>query len=239
MFNSATSFNQDLNAWNTAGINIMNLMFYNATSFNKALNTWNTAQVNDMSEMFSGATTFNQSLGNWQLKSNVNMQNMITNSAIDCENYSNTLIGWNANPQCPSSINFNGTGMSYGTNAQIARDSLSNTRSWFIFVDTPSGLFCGQPNSINDLEVIDITLGDIYPNPSKGISKVEIVLPTEQVVTVAVFDLFGKQMSIKKIQLKSGASILPITFENLTDAIYLVKISADNKVFVKRVSLFN
>jgi surface protein len=60
MFQSDFSFNQPLtNLVNTSGVSdcSLNLMFDSATSFNQNLNSWNTSNVKNMASMFSGTSS--------------------------------------------------------------------------------------------------------------------------------------------------------------------------------------
>jgi surface protein len=130
MFYSATAFNQNIGNWNTAAVTNMYAMFYSATAFNQNIGSWNTVAVTDMRYMFSSAASFNQNIGSWTLNANVNMTDMLSNSGIDCKNYSNTLIGWSANPATPNGRSLGATGRTYGTNALAARTNLDIAKTW-------------------------------------------------------------------------------------------------------------
>jgi surface protein len=76
MFNGATSFNQDLCAWNISNVVNMNDMFDGATSFNGDISSWNTSNVITMWNMFNGATSFNGDLSSWNISSVTDMNGM-------------------------------------------------------------------------------------------------------------------------------------------------------------------
>jgi hypothetical protein len=95
-----------------------------------------------MFTMFQGATSFNQNLGNWNLNANVNLIGMLASSGIDCSNYAATLVGWNANPTCPTGRSLGASGRTYGPTATAARANLvlatgSGGKGWTITGDTP------------------------------------------------------------------------------------------------------
>ena len=76
MFNTATSFNQNLNSWNTVSSTNMSNMFHTATSFNNGLASgvtgtlsWNTSNVTTMTLMFYSNLVFNQNIGSWDVSS--------------------------------------------------------------------------------------------------------------------------------------------------------------------------
>jgi surface protein len=159
MFWGATAFNQDIGNWNTSAVIVMQGMFNQATSFNQDIGNWNTAAVTDMYAMFNQATSFNQDIGSWTLNNWVQMNSMLLNSGMDCENYSATLIGWDANnPAVTHRYLGAATGFQYGTNAVLARNNLTENKGWVIFGDSPSGENCSPPVVVQDLVLHAINL---------------------------------------------------------------------------------
>ncbi len=142
MFGAASAFNQPIGNWNTAKVTYTLAMFYGATAFNHPIGTWNTASVILMNNMFNGATSFNQSLGNWSLAPNVALDDMLSNSGIDCDHYSTTLVGWNNNPATPNNLSLGAAGRLYGTNAVAAHTNLDVTKGWTFIGDAASGGDC-------------------------------------------------------------------------------------------------
>jgi gliding motility-associated-like protein len=135
LFFNAPSFNQDISSWNTANVTNMADMFRQASSFNQDISTWNISNVTNMSNMFNSATDFNQDLGSWSLNPTVNLSNMLDNSGVDCNNYSATLIGWEANLLTPNNRTLGALGMEYGPSAVTARNNLISLKSWTISGD--------------------------------------------------------------------------------------------------------
>jgi surface protein len=142
MFAGASTFNQSLADWNTSSLTSSANMFSAAIAYNQPMTSWNVSAVTNMSGMFAGASQFNQDLGPWTLNNGVNLTNMLNNTAIDCENYSKTLITWNLNPSTPNNLNLGALGRQYGNDAQNARLNLTTAKGWTITGDVLVNTLC-------------------------------------------------------------------------------------------------
>jgi hypothetical protein len=77
---------------------------------NSSFNTWNISQITNIRQMFN-FTAFNQNIGSWNLNtgmSGIGLDDMLSDSGMNTENYSRTLIGWansvSANGNLPSGL---------------------------------------------------------------------------------------------------------------------------------------
>lgn len=142
MFRNAVSFNSDISNWNIQNNSSTQRMFEDASSFTSDINGWNVSNVLTMSNMFKNATSFNNKLDLWNFNTQVELTGLFNDSGMDCENYSSTLIGWEANTNTPDNITLGAINIEYGANAIPARDMLIS-RGWSFNGDSQGS--CGIP----------------------------------------------------------------------------------------------
>jgi surface protein len=170
MFNEALDFNQNLNTWNMSNAQNLESMFLRARQFNGDVESWNTSQVRNFSGVFSFAESFNRDLGQWDLSSAINFAPSIGQTAIDCTNYSSTIMGWAYNSNTPNGLKFNGLNRYYGLNAAEARAILFEQKNWDISNDRPMNETC-RKDGRRLCEVNDETLL-VHPNPVQNQSNI-------------------------------------------------------------------
>lgn len=212
MFVNTLSFNQDISNWNTTAVTDMSFMFSGALAFNQNISNWNTASVTNMQAMLNTTTSFNQNLGNWILNANVDMSSMLNNGGIDCDNYSATLVGWQANNPLVTNRNLGAFNRRYGTSALIARNILVNDRGWVIN-DAATGEACDAALSIDSISLLNNEVL-VYPNPSTETFTIqfESVHPK---VDITVFNINGQiilnqffeNTDLITIDLKEGSEV--------------------------------
>jgi surface protein len=76
IFNTATTFNQDISSWDVSNVTTMYQMFYGATAFNQDISSWDVSNVTDMYGMFGDTSAFNQDISSWNVSSVTNMNGM-------------------------------------------------------------------------------------------------------------------------------------------------------------------
>ncbi len=200
MFSLCTTLDGPTNIgdWNTANVTNMQDMFYMAATFNQPVGNWNTGNVTNMYMMFYYASAFNKSVGDWTLNAAANIDLMFLSSGLDCDHYSATLIGWNANPATPDGRTLTAPGMLYGTNAVAARNNLITNKGWTIAEDVASGSDCsgalpvtlvsfsGQKNNENQNVLKWTTAGE------SDFERFEVQRSEDAVSFEKIGDVYGK-----------------------------------------------
>ena len=179
MFSQAYDFNQPLNTWDISNVRFANSMFYEAESFDQPLNDWNVQNLIEGSFMFNGAINFNQNLGSWQLNRLALGQYFIANTAIDCENYNTTLMGWSANPNIVSGLDLGHLSpLVYSTEEAFqAREFLINQKYW----DMQGDIYNPNCNlSVTEFESpLEI---NVFPNPAEDFFRIKSRTPVKKVM---------------------------------------------------------
>lgn len=248
MFQDAQVFNQSLNGWDVSQVENMSYIFSNTPVFNGEIDQWDVSYVKNMEGMFtvaygfnqpltdwdvSGAldfwgmfsgSGFNQNLGSWNLAQATNLTVMLNGSAMDCENYSNTLLGWSENLDLSSNMELGANELLYSPDVEQARDYLINTLGWSIEGDALGNCTLG----VEQHDALQVT---IYPNPSNGLLNID---SAHKIDTIRVYDLSGKL-------LKTENNVANLNFQmDLSDfakGVYLIKTISGNSANTYKIIL--
>jgi hypothetical protein len=76
----------------------------------------------------------------------------------------------------------------------------------------------------------------IYPNPSSGIFSIDAKMKDAQNLKVEVYNVLGTRVaSLSKVNVKD--EVFPLDLSKQSSGVYLVKVTADDKTFTKKVSV--
>ena len=141
VFRNASAFNGNIADWDTSNVTIMTQMFMGANSFNQDIGGWDTGNVTNMVWMFHNAYAFNQNIGGWDISSVTTMTEMFRNVTLSIFIYDNILNGWAAQaPNIQSNVTFGAGGSSHSSNSQSSKDLLTSTYNWTITDNGSTGV---------------------------------------------------------------------------------------------------
>ncbi|MBK7107326.1 MAG: T9SS type A sorting domain-containing protein [Ignavibacteriae bacterium] len=112
---------------------------------------------------------------------------------------------------------------------------------------SPSSVVSGVNGSFG-LTITGISSGEIipskyslteaYPNPTSGISNVELTIPMETKIRVGVYDILGREcLSVVDDVFSSGVWRTSFDLDKFASGVYFVRMSSDDGVFTRKVSL--
>ena len=128
---SDTLFNQDISSLDFSSVTNFTGLF-ERTPFNQDVSSMDTSSATSMSRMFSNATSFDEDLSSFDVTNVTNASLMLQNITLSTINYSNTLIGWEAQA-VQNNVTFDGGNSQYSAGAAAtARAALVADHTWTI-----------------------------------------------------------------------------------------------------------
>lgn len=131
MFYQNEGFNGDISGWTTSSLASLSRMFSGAIAFNQDIRSWDLSNATSLEALFNGATSFDQNLDTLNISTITNMANMLNGVTMSTVNYSNTLIGWEAQDE-QGDVVFNGGNSLYNPAGSVARSKLMANSPWTI-----------------------------------------------------------------------------------------------------------
>jgi hypothetical protein len=93
------------------------------------------------------------------------------------------------------------------------------------------------PSSVAKNGVIAFTGVNVYPNPSNGLSTVEISTPTSGQARVIMYNTLGQVMTGMNTNVRAGSNYMPVDLREYPNGVYVMQVSIDDQVFSKRITL--
>ena len=141
IFNSKTTFNSNINFWDTSNVTDMNAIFYYALAFNQDISNWDTSNVINMHAMFRYTRDFNQNIGSWNTSSAKVMSYMFA----ETDSFNQDIGNWDTSSLVEDNNLSGGGGVFYMfNNAKAFNQNLSD---WCVtnISSEPSNFAAGSP----------------------------------------------------------------------------------------------
>ena len=95
----------------------------------------------------------------------------------------------------------------------------------------------------NETEIVDaqltgadiFTVGSFVPNPAHNQSKLMVTCSAAQTIEVKLYDMLGRQMSVRSYDLSPGENMIDLNVQQLSDATYSAMINAGNRTYARKL----
>ncbi len=104
MFESASTFNEDISSWDVSNSTSFSYFFYNATAFNQDIGEWDVSLAGQIANMFRNATSFNQDISAWDMSIKTNLNHMFR----DATAFNKDISAWDVSSVTSMNNIFNG-----------------------------------------------------------------------------------------------------------------------------------
>jgi hypothetical protein len=143
-----------------------------------------------------------------------------------------------------SNIGFvNGAGTSTETHNYSFTDKLNNYFNGTLYYRLKQVDFNGQASYSQILTVkfniiVQYSLSQNYPNPFNPVTNIKYTVPKNGPVTIKLFDITGKEITTLVNEVKpAGSYEIKFNAENLASGVYFYRMTANDFVSVKKMSI--
>ena len=217
----------NIGSWDVSNVTNMQSLFFNARKFNEDISGWNTGKVTIMINILSSAYLFNQNLGDWDVSS-VNSHGIgLASNAMSCDNYTATLIGWEASGATGKKLQ--ATGRKYAPSL-AARASLV-TKGWTITGDATGSCSAPSVPGLEDQPAMNEVIGkaSIWPNPVADMLNIEInEIYQDEKLYLTVTDMKGSVLMSQTVTHGNSA----ISTAGWPNALYVVTLRSEHDIIM-------
>lgn len=151
------------------------------------------------------------------------------------------LGGWDGQTgTIPSSVNA-GEQHSYTFSYTVPGSSdINNMHAVGMIIDQTTGeiLNAGTADLFVGVEENEANFGlSVFPNPTNGLTNINVELNEASEVTVEVFNMVGQNVSIKNYGTLNGSNILPFDGTNLDAGVYFINVIVNGEKLTKKVTI--
>ncbi|HQF43311.1 MAG TPA: T9SS type A sorting domain-containing protein [Ignavibacteriaceae bacterium] len=130
-----------------------------------------------------------------------------------------------------------GTILEIGAGADVCAGSITGSGQII-----GSGTICGNPTDVETEDQIslpkDFALAQNYPNPFNPSTIIEYQLPKVSNVSLKVYDILGNEIvTLVNENKEAGNYEVEFNASRISSGIYFYKLQADNKTFIKKMSV--
>lgn len=130
-----------------------------------------------------------------------------------------------------------GTILEIGAGADVCAGSITGSGQII-----GSGTICGNPTDVENEDQIslpkDFALAQNYPNPFNPSTIIEYQLPKVSNVSLKVYDILGNEIvTLVNENKEAGNYEVEFNASRISSGIYFYKLQADNKTFIKKMSV--
>ena len=96
-------------------------------------------------------------------------------------------------------------------------------------------MISGIKNNLANREINSI-LGQNYPNPASDITMIGYIVPANEMITINLFDIFGRQIdTIEHCQRSPGEYMVGYNVSNLKNGIYYYNVDNQNAFYGRKL----
>ena len=217
----------NIGSWDVSKVTVMTSLFNGCSLFNENISGWNTASVVALTNTFSNASVFNQNLGGWNVNSIGSNGINLNNSGMSCDNYTATLIGWNASGATGKKLQANTL---KHAPSLAARASLV-TKGWTITGDATGSCSAPSVPGLEDQPAMNEVIGkaSIWPNPVADMLNIEInEIYQDEKLYLTVTDMKGSVLMSQTVTHGNSA----ISTAGWPNALYVVTLRSEHDIIM-------
>jgi hypothetical protein len=140
-----------------------------------------------------------------------------------------TAIGWVAGSGSKSGI----TSYDFTDNQNIQAGTIYYYRLKQVDIDTKyvySKIVTARIDIFNSIAV-----SELYPNPTNGLTQIDIISAKSNIVSLSIYDVLGKTIQTNNERVNAGLNIIRIETGHLPAGNYIIQLQSENDIYSKKL----